>query len=118
MTLASAPASQPVLGSTFTANVAGIGNGAMAFMMVGGSITTFAGLPLPLDLGFLGLPGCLLYQDLGLEGAGATVATGATTASYSLPIPTSFAYTGVTVYLQAWSTAMQTSNALTVVLGL
>ncbi len=117
MTLAAAPASAPVLGTTFNSNLASMSSGATAFMMVGASNTTFAGLPLPLDLGFAGLPGCLLYQDLGLEGAGATVSTGATTASYSLPIPTSYAFTGLTVYLQGWSTAGETSNALTVVLG-
>ena len=117
MTLAAAPASAPVLGSTFVSDLGAISSGATAFMMVGGSNTTFAGLPLPLDLGFAGLPGCFLYQDLSLEGAGAVVSTGATTASYSLPIPTSYSFTGLKVYLQGWSTALETSNALTVVLG-
>jgi hypothetical protein len=118
MTLAAAPASRPALGTTFTANVGAIGSGATALMMVGASSSTFVGVSLPLDLGFAGLPGCFLYQDLALEGAGATTSTGANSASYALPIPAGVAFTGLTVYLQSWSTALETSNALSVTLGL
>ena len=116
--LASAPASRPVLGGTLTSEISGLTTGATAFMMVGGSNTTFVGAPLPLELGFLGVPGCFLLQDLALEGAGGTTATGPGTASYALPIPASFSFTGFTVYLQAWSSTAQLSNGLTVVLGL
>lgn len=118
MNLAAAPASRPVLGGSFASDVSGIATGATAFMMVGGSNTTFAGLSLPLDLGLLGIPGCFLLQDLALEGAGGTTVTGPNSASYTLPIPASFSFTGFTVYLQAWSTTTQLSNGLTVVLGL
>jgi hypothetical protein len=118
LSLASAPSSRPVLGGTLTSDVAGIATGAVAFMMVGGSNTSFVGAPLPLELGFLGAPGCFLLQDLALEGAGGLTVTGSGTASYALPIPASFSFTGFTVYLQAWSSATQLSNGLTVVLGL
>ncbi|MCU0866574.1 MAG: hypothetical protein MUC36_22545 [Planctomycetes bacterium] len=116
--LASAASSRPVLGGSLTSDVTGIATGAVAFMMVGGSNTTFLGAPLPLDLGILGVPGCFLLQDLALEGAGGLTVTGAGTASYALPIPSSFSFTGFTVYLQAWSSATQLSNGLKVVLGL
>jgi hypothetical protein len=118
LNLASAPSSRPVLGGTLTSDVTGIATSAVAFMMVGGSNTTFVGAPLPLDLGILGVPGCFLLQDLALEGAGGLTVTGAGTASYALPIPASFSFTGFTVYLQAWSSATQLSNGLKVVLGL
>lgn len=116
--LTSAPASRPVLGGTLVSDIAGIASGDVAFMMVGGSNTSFLGGPLPLDLGVIGIPGCFLLQDLALEGFGAVTSSGAGSASYTLSIPTSFAFTGIAVYLQAWSSANQLSNGLTVVLGL
>jgi hypothetical protein len=118
LAVAAAPASRPLLGTSFVAEVASIGAGDTAFVMVGASNSTFAGAPLPLDLSFVGLPGCFLYQDLAFDGFGATVATGSATATYTLPVPGSFLFTGLTVYLQAWSTGLEISNGLTVVLGL
>ncbi len=117
MTLAAA-GQRPTLGATFVADIGGIPAGTTAFMMVGASNSSFVGLSLPLELGFLGVPGCFLLQDLSYEGAGAVTATSGGNATYSLPIPSSFAFTGLVAYMQAWNTAAQVSNGLTIKLGL
>lgn len=48
--------------------VSGVGLGANApvMVMIGGSRTSWNGLPLPLSLGFLGLSGCSIYNDWSL----------------------------------------------------
>lgn len=116
--LASAPGSRPRLGSTYFARVDDLATGATAFMMVGLSSTTFAGLPLPLDLGFFGIPGCFLYQDIALAVAGGTTPSGPGAATYTLPIPSSFQLVGFTLHLQAWSSNAELSNGLSVIVGL
>lgn len=125
LTLAAAVGSLPVLGTPLLADLDQIPAGAPAFMMVGLSNTWFAGVPLPLALDPLGLPGCVLYQDLALEGMGVCAVTGPNTARYTLPIPSHSTFTGFVCYLQGFAfdaTAnpggMVGSNALSVKLGL
>jgi hypothetical protein len=58
-----APASRgdlPWIGETMRLEVASIPSGALAIVMHGFSRTTWLGVPLPLDLGTLGMPGCAL----------------------------------------------------------
>jgi hypothetical protein len=115
--LAAQPGSRPVLGSTFLASASGIAPSATTFMMIGLSSATFAGLPLPLELSFVGMPGCFLHQDMAIDFAGGMVPSAPSTASYLLPVPSSFQLVGATIYLQAWTSTLQNSNGLSVVVG-
>lgn len=92
-----------VMGDTLQVDVANVPSGGAAFMMVGLSSTSWQGQPLPLSLDYLGLTGCFLYQDAMLDGFGACAATSASTARYTLPIPSFFGFTGTEIYLQAWA---------------
>lgn len=125
LTVAPALGSKPVLGSLLRAVVQGVPLGNPAYMMVGTSRTEFLGTPLPASLDPLGLTGCMLYQDLALEGYGICAPIGAGAARYDLPIPAGYAFTGLEVHLQAWAPSLAAnpaglivSDALTVVLGL
>lgn len=125
LTLASAPGSKPVLGNALLAQVDGIINSNPAFMMVGTSNTSFAGVALPLSLDVFGLPGCFLNQDITLESFGTTTPVGFTTALYSLAIPSLPAFAGSEIFFQSYSAdiaanpfGVKLSNGLRVVLGL
>lgn len=114
LSLAVDPTAPPVLGATFAADIANVAPGMPTFMMVGLSNPA-------VDLGFVGLPGCLLYNDLVIEIGGGCVATGPGTARYTLAMPAPFTNAGVVGYLQAWSAAagaLVTSNGLAITLGL
>jgi hypothetical protein len=120
LTLAAAPGSRPVLGNVLFSEIAGVDASGIALMMAGFD-QTFLGVPLPVDLAVLGLPGCNLYQDLAFGGALSTQATGPTSALHLLPIPGSFEFAGLELVLQAWAIhplGLQTSNGLNVKLGL
>ncbi|MBL9077081.1 MAG: DUF839 domain-containing protein [Planctomycetes bacterium] len=120
LTLAAAPGSRPVLGNVLFSQVTGVATGGVALMMAGFG-DSFLGVPLPIDLAFLDLPGCNLYQDLAFGGAQACQATGPATALHLLPVPPSFEFAGLELVLQAWvihPLGLQTSNGMNVKLGL
>jgi hypothetical protein len=99
-TLAAAPGSLPVLGSTLTVDLGGLPIGA-GLMISGLSNTLLSGaIPLPFPLAGLGFPGCdLLVDPLVLDfvvGAG-------TTASWSLAIPATPSLAGAEVFNQGAS---------------
>ncbi|MBL8756611.1 MAG: hypothetical protein JNK15_25170 [Planctomycetes bacterium] len=118
LAIAAAFGSRPRIGASFHTDVAGILPASTTFMTAGASTTSWAGNPLPLDLTGLGLPGCWLLQDLFYDATMPTVATGIGSARYSLTIPSAFELVGFRVHLQAWTTASQVSQGLTVVVGL
>lgn len=96
-TLAAATASLPLPGTTFTSTVASAPLG-VAVMLSGLSSTSYAGLPLPLPLAALGMPGCdllaePLISDL-LVGAGPSL-------DWSLVLPAGTALLGATFVQQA-----------------
>jgi hypothetical protein len=115
--LAGALGARPRIAGTFVADVTGITAGATTFVAAGASNATWAGNPLPFDLTPIGLSGCSLLQDLQLGAGYPTSAVGVGAARYTLAIPSSFELIGFRFYLQAWNTAGQLSQGLTVVVG-
>ncbi len=57
----------PALGSTFSLDVAGMPQNGVGVMAAGLSDSSFLGTPLPLDLGLLGAPGCMLETSIELQ---------------------------------------------------
>lgn len=97
--LDAAPGSRPALGATFDVDVGNLPLGA-ALMATGLSNTaTSAGLPLPLDLSFLGMTGCTQYVDA----LSFTFLTGSTTATWSWSIPNDANLFGAVFFNQAFS---------------
>lgn len=70
-------------------------------LMITGTSNTLTGgtTPLPLDVSFLGLPGCSLRVSFDLT---QTLVGGGTSASYLLPIPNQSTLLGVQLYQQAF----------------
>lgn len=52
--------------------------GMPAFLSMGSSTTSWFGFPLPLDLGFVGMPGCFLYQNAIVQMSAVTSGVGPT----------------------------------------
>jgi hypothetical protein len=89
---------QPSLGNTLTTNLDNLPFG-LAVMVIGLSNTLSGGvIPLPLDIGFLGAPGCSLRVSLDVTD---TVVGVAPNGSWSLAIPNNPALIGFQLYNQA-----------------
>jgi hypothetical protein len=90
-----------VLGSTFVADFVGLPANATVFPLIGLSMTrtTVGNLNLPIDLGVLGAPGCLLASDPLAALTLPTTAYGS--ASLALGIPLDPTLTGAVLYTQA-----------------
>ncbi|HZN38585.1 MAG TPA: PKD domain-containing protein [Planctomycetota bacterium] len=89
---------EPTLGNTLHTNLGNLPFG-IALMVVGLSNTLSGGvLPLPLDLGFLGAPGCNLRVSLDVT---QTVAGVPPNGSWSLAVPANPALIGFQAYNQA-----------------
>lgn len=89
--------------------------------MIGLTDTVAGAVPLPLDLGPLGAPGCFLLQDAAVDFVVPLLLQG-TAGTGSLPVPGGLA--GLTFFLQAWGLAAGAnaldrvfSNGVRVVLG-
>lgn len=80
-----------------------------ALLYIGTSTTIWAGVPLPLDLAVLGLPGCTLYQDLAFSLPALLNASGV--ASKTLTIPADPGLNGVPIPLQ-WITIQPVGTLL------
>src|SRR5262245_26104932 len=76
--------------------------GTAASLAVGSSSTSWAGIPLPLDLGPLGVPGCSLLVSPDLVLSASTVGSGPLDgrAFLALPIPPAPSLAGSTIFLQ------------------
>jgi hypothetical protein len=121
-TLAPAMGSLPKIGQTLTLEV---GNGplpnALAVVALGFSKTTAFGLPLPIDLTAIGMPGCtLLIEPFLNTGVGLVNGTG----TYTLPIPNRMPLFGLALHHQAFvfdppanQTGLTLSNAGEGVIG-
>lgn len=122
-TLAAAPGSRPLLGTTFVADVGNTTLGAtgMSWGTSGQMGPSGFFSQLPLDLAPWGMPGCPLHTSAdGL--ANCTTAGGAT--QFLLAVPTSMSLIAVQVYLQAFTfraaanpLQMVVSNGLQVTIG-
>ena len=96
--LTNAPGSLPLPGATFTATISGAGAG-LALMATGLSGTQSGGLPLPLPLAAIGMPGCDLLVEALLVDA---VAAAGTTVAWSLPLPAGSALLGLRFFQQGF----------------
>lgn len=115
MNLAAAPAARPVIGSSFVTNLTNLLPASSTFLMLGFELTT------PVDLAVIGLPGCSLYQDFTFGAGFVCVSTGPSSSQNTFAFPSSFDLVGLQLAMQGWgvdSAVFQTSNALTVRLGL
>ena len=94
-----APSTQPVLGANYDVAIdAQLPTAVAAVMCSGLSRTVYNGLPLPLDLGILGAPGCELAAS---ADSTATLFLAGGQASFSLAIPNSPALQCGVIYQQA-----------------
>jgi hypothetical protein len=97
--LASTPGSLPAIGDVFRVDVTVLPLvGTPCSMFLGVSRTSLGGLPLPLDLGLVGMPGCLLLQSADLSFPLANLAG---QARWSTAIPQQAALLGASFYNQA-----------------
>ena len=97
--------SQPTLGGTLTVGLDNLPFG-VAVMVVGVGNSSWNGLPLPVDLGFLGAPGCPLRVSV--DATDAVVGAG-TTATWSFAVPNTPSLSGFKLYNQA--AVLDASNA-------
>jgi hypothetical protein len=92
----------PTAGETFLVHLSRALGGTIAALLVGSSNSSWAGVPLPLNLSFLGSPSCNLHVSpdfvLFFPTAGAGPQGGAATASFAIPALPSFV--GATAYAQ------------------
>ena len=97
--IAAAPGQRPRLGSAFTIDAGGLPYG-IALMWLGTSNVTSSGLPLPLPLAGLGMPGCSLLVETAYSAA---LVGPSSTAGFTLAIPNNAALFQVSLYCQAFS---------------
>lgn len=123
LTAAAPSGSRPVLGGVVQVNVTNVPPGQPAFMALGSSNTAAGGIPLPLDLASLGMPGCWLYHNLVVFAVGCP-STGTTSARLLYVLPSTPALLEAHLYMQAWAPApgvnaqgMITSNLVDLQLG-
>lgn len=102
----------PYLGSTAALEFAVVG-GQPAAAFLGASRTSWGGVPLPIDLGFVGAPGCVVRISLDL---GVPLAPTGTTARLLVPIPAFPGLVGASAFAQVAS-ADPAGNPLGVVLS-
>ncbi len=92
---------RPALGKTVTITAVNLPPVAFlpTFLIIGFSRTTWSGARLPLDLGFLGAPGCDLLAsfDFSLSAGNANV-------NVKLPVPNQSQLVGIKFYLQSYGT--------------
>jgi len=120
-----APVSRPVLGQSFAVDVVQAPVGTIGFSVYGLSNTAWYYVLLPLDLGYIGMPGCRQYIDIV---ATTSFGPGAPALQITGLVPNASALTGLPFFLQAVLVdpapmpgnlvGMVTTNALAGVVGL
>lgn len=113
------PQMRPVLGHTFAASITNVAGSGLGFAVFGLSNTAWYYVPLPLDLGFVGLPGCRQYTDIV---AVQTFVLGGLATSLQTSIPNDGGLQGQRFYVQAllpdpWASLVVT-NAIGALVGL
>jgi hypothetical protein len=78
---------------------------AFAYLAIGTGTDMLNTYTLPLSLTSLGFDGCILRQNMDYEGAYPTVATGATSARATIPIPNDPVLLRQRIHFQAWAFA-------------
>jgi hypothetical protein len=95
------PTAVPAIGTTTTCDITGLPPaGGLVFLTAGLSNQTWLGVPLPVDLGPVGLTGCRGYTS---ADAGVALTHTNGTAAFALAVPNNPALAGFTMYLQALS---------------
>ncbi|MGH7150644.1 MAG: FG-GAP repeat domain-containing protein, partial [Planctomycetota bacterium] len=92
----------PAIGATFSLHVSSASGGTVAALLIGASNTTWYGIPLPLDLSFLGLPACSLLVSPDFAVFAPTIGVGPTAghATVGGVIPGNAALLGQSVFAQ------------------
>jgi hypothetical protein len=98
-TLGGANGSKPVLGGAFVVEVGNLPLG-IGLILFGESRTALGGLPLPLDLGLAGMPGCTLLASPDVN---VLVASSGPTGTVTWNIPASPSNFGTRFYTQAFA---------------
>jgi len=91
----------PRIGTTFTLSVSNLQPFYPGLLLFGFSNSTWNGVPLPLDLSFLGMNGCNLLVSWDLQVAFYAGPSGGTW-DLPLPLPNDPTLAGLTFYNQAW----------------
>ena len=98
--LDAAPGSLPVLGTTFTFALSGLSpNPGATWLLIGCDLKQVQGSALPVELGALGLPGCLVWNSL--DFVQAIVHPNATQVTASVVVPSTPSLAGCIVGAQA-----------------
>jgi hypothetical protein len=94
----------PVIGTHYAVHLSQVEPGLDVFLAIGGSSTSWLGVPLPLDLGLVGMPGCDLLVALTKVFAAETteVTPGLGEATFTLRIPDQPALLGLTAFAQGF----------------
>lgn len=103
LVLSPAPASRPILGSTFIMQATGLPAGSASvspFATLGLSEASYQGFPLPLGLDGLGLTGCTLYHDAVVVGVPFAPPV-AGLAQLLWPLPNQYSLLGFNCFVQA-----------------
>lgn len=87
----------PTLGQTLSLTIDDISGSFGAVVVLGTSNQTYSGLPLPLDLGVLGLPGCALLVSVDFVEIATAVSD---QISYAINVPTQTALLYQSIYVQ------------------
>jgi hypothetical protein len=121
--LAFAPITPPLIGTT---NQSVISNAPvqLAAVTIGWSKTSWLGLPLPLELTVIGMPGCYVHQSQDILGLAVAPGVAPSTLQYDLPIPADLNLLNLHVYMQAVALApgyngreLITSNGIDLTIG-
>ena len=90
---------RPSIGPTMAVDFTNVPVGVLAF--IGVSNASFGGIPLPLDAGIIGAPGCNILMSADVNGGLAFATAGV--APWLVPIPLDPAFLGVRLYTQGLS---------------
>ena len=97
-----AGASMPILGQPFTTRLTGLSSGFAAGVgFVGFSDQSINGIPLPIDLAPVGIPGCSAYNSAEIDMPIGLPTGNPLSTSWSLNIPNDPVFLSVEIYLQA-----------------
>ena len=116
------PSTSPTIGTTFTLRMP-ITSPAVLLTVgaIGFQNTTWGGLPLPFDLGVIGMTGCMLWTDLAITSVLAQTAVAAT---MPVVLPNDPASIGTPLYMQAFPlvtganpAGILATNAIEVIVG-
>jgi hypothetical protein len=94
--------SMPILGQSFTTRLTGLSSGFAAGVgFVGFSDQSINGIPLPIDLAPVGIPGCIAYHSADIDMPIGLPTGNPLSTTWNLSIPNDTVFLSVEIYLQA-----------------